>query len=96
MKIQILALIILASGSAIAKPTDQDKGTPPSAAEFIERLDKDGDGLVSMEEFDGPEEHFTKSDKNEDGYLSEDEAPSGPPPRDDEDGSGPPPRGDRR
>jgi hypothetical protein len=81
MKIQILALLILATGTAMAKPSGgQEKRTPPTAADFIQKLDKDGDGLVSMEEFDGPDEHFTESDKNEDGYLSEDEVPSGPPP----------------
>lgn len=92
MKIQLLALLVLAAGTtAMAKPQGgAEKGKPPTAAEFIQRLDKDGDGLVSLQEFDGPDEHFTQCDKNEDGYLSEDEAPSGPPPR--EEGSGPPPR----
>jgi len=67
----------------------ENKGPPPSdknqkqptAADFIARLDKDGDGKVSKAEFDGPAEHFTASDKNKDGYISVDEVPSGPPPR---------------
>ncbi len=50
-----------------------------SGAAFVQRLDKDGDGKVSAAEFDGPDEHFAQCDQNKDGYLTEDEAPSGPP-----------------
>ncbi len=46
---------------------------------FVEHLDKDDDGRVSAQEFDGPAEHFTEMDKNGDGYVSGDEAPKGPP-----------------
>ena len=46
---------------------------------FVERLDTDGDGKVSESEFDGPKNHFRTLDRNKDGYLSEDEAPKGPP-----------------
>lgn len=46
---------------------------------FVEHLDKDNDGKVSRSEFDGPKNHFDMLDKNRDGYLSEDEAPKGPP-----------------
>ena len=72
------ALALAWGGTVIAQ---QERGKePPSAAEFIKRLDKDGDGKVSKEEFDGPAEHFEKLDKNDDGYITEDEAPTGPPP----------------
>jgi hypothetical protein len=47
---------------------------------FVQRLDADGDGKVSREEFDGPESHFPVLDKDHDGYLTEPEAPP-PPPR---------------
>lgn len=82
-----LALITLSACTALAQPggqgggKGQGKGKPPTAEEFIEKLDKDGDGQVSQEEFDGPDEHFTQSDTNSDGYISTDEVPSGPPPR---------------
>jgi hypothetical protein len=46
---------------------------------FVEHLDRNNDGKVSRSEFDGPEDHFDLLDKNHDGYLSEDEAPTGPP-----------------
>ena len=55
-------------------------------ASFLDRLDRDGDGLVSRDEFDGPLEHFEHFDRNGDGAISADEAPTGPPP-----GQGPPP-----
>lgn len=53
----------------------------PSGADFVRRLDKNGDGKVSRSEFDGPAQHFDQLDRNHDGYLSEDEAPQGPPPQ---------------
>lgn len=52
------------------------QGGKPS---FVSRLDKDGDGKVSKQEFDGPANHFSQLDKNGDGYLSDDETPQGPP-----------------
>ena len=48
---------------------------------FVARLDRDGDGRVSRAEFDGPPGQFDVLDRNRDGYLSGDEAPSGPPGR---------------
>lgn len=59
---------------------------------FIGRLDKDGDKKVSRQEFDGPPEGFEMFDKNRDGFISADEAPSGPPPGGPGGGGGPPPR----
>jgi len=47
---------------------------------FVRHLDRDGDGKVSRAEFEGPAEHFSRFDKNRDGYLTEDEAPPFPPP----------------
>lgn len=49
---------------------------------FIKRLDRNGDGKVSRMEFDSPRHRFDYHDKNNDGYLTDDEAPKGPPPRD--------------
>jgi len=82
--VAVMALMLAWTGSALAEdrdepPAQDDARKPPSAAEFIERLDKDKDGKVSKDEFDGPAEHFADLDKNEDGYISEDEAPTGPP-----------------
>lgn len=54
---------------------------PPSGADWVRRLDRDGDGRVSRREFDGPAIHFDQFDRNHDGYISSDEAPTGPPPR---------------
>lgn len=68
-----------------ARPVD-GAGTPagssPSTAtrgRFIQRLDTDRDGKVSLSEFDGPPNHFRIFDRNNDGFLSADEAPKRPP-----------------
>ena len=50
----------------------------PQRGGFVDRLDHDGDGRVSREEFDGPANQFDILDRNRDGYLIESEAP--PPP----------------
>jgi hypothetical protein len=50
-------------------------------ARFIKRLDRDGDKRVSPPEFDGSAEAFSHLDRNGDGNISEDEAPTGLPPR---------------
>jgi len=53
---------------------------------FVRRLDRNGDGKVSRQEFDGPARAFDHLDADKDGYLIETEAPRrrnqpGPPPR---------------
>ena len=47
---------------------------------FVSRLDRDGDGKVSRNEFDGPPDAFDRLDANQDGYLNDSEEPLGPPP----------------
>lgn len=42
---------------------------------MMNRLDKDGDGSISMDEFPGPEDHFTRLDQNSDGTIDESETP---------------------
>ena len=54
--------------------------SPSGRRGFVKRLDRDNDGKISRSEFDGPKGRFGFLDKNGDGYLSEDEAPKGPPP----------------
>lgn len=81
MKTRLMIILLIAAGAVMAQSESDGQRKPPTAAEFIQKLDKDGDGKVSKAEFDGPAEHFTQCDKNSDGYISEDEAPKGPPPR---------------
>lgn len=57
-----------------------DAGKAPKSR-FINRLDLNKDGKVSKEEFDGPKQRFGHMDKNGDGFISEEEAPTGPPKR---------------
>ncbi|MCP3851968.1 MAG: DUF1566 domain-containing protein [Gammaproteobacteria bacterium] len=46
---------------------------------FVTREDKNGDGKVSRSEFGGPSQHFNHFDRNNDGYITADEAPKGRP-----------------
>ncbi len=48
-------------------------GPPPSF------FDTNNDGLVSQDEFPGPDEHFGALDQNGDGYIDQEEALKGPP-----------------
>ena len=64
-----LTQLVVASTSGAAEPT----------GDFFDDFDADGDGVVSSEEFDGPEDHFSNLDANADGYISADEGPTGPP-----------------
>lgn len=72
---------------ASQRPSEETRQTPPSggggagAEAFIRRLDRDHDGKVSRAEFDGPSEHFNDFDRNRDGHISAEEAPTGPPPQ---------------
>lgn len=52
------------------------EGAPPR----FQQVDIDQDGKVSMSEFRGPDHHFKEFDKNNDGFLTEEEFPKGPPP----------------
>jgi hypothetical protein len=56
------------------------ESSPREPPGFVRRLDRNGDGRVSRSEFDGPAGHFDHLDRDRDGYLSEQEAPRGPPP----------------
>jgi hypothetical protein len=53
-------------------------GRVPSGKDFVRHLDRNGDGKVSRQEFDGPPDQFDRLDKNRDGFLEENEAPIRP------------------
>ncbi len=69
-------LFIVSIGSA-----QQDKRPGPGHGNPMEHLDKNGDQLISMEEFPGPDHHFKRFDADNDGYLDESELPKAPPKR---------------
>lgn len=58
-------------------PAGRERGPPKG--DFIQHFDKDGDGKVSKQEFTGPDAHFSRLDKNGDGYVDASEKPTGPP-----------------
>jgi len=72
------------SGQQAALPADgtvagdSSQGRPSLRGGFIQYLDKDNDGLISKDEFPGPDEFFSNIDKDGDGYLSESEMPQRP------------------
>lgn len=80
MKTQVILLMLAAAGTALAQQEREERPQPPTAADFIVRLDTDSDGLIAANEFNGPEERFVRLDVNGDGFISEEEAPAGPPP----------------
>ncbi|MBF0187380.1 MAG: DUF1566 domain-containing protein [Magnetococcales bacterium] len=53
-------------------------GSGDFSSHFIKRLDRDGDGKVSRQEFDGPPDRFDVHDTDKDGYLSNRETPRPP------------------
>ncbi|MFZ5831061.1 MAG: DUF1566 domain-containing protein [Planctomycetota bacterium] len=66
---------------------ERPRGGPPDRPRasmelggFVERLDRNADGKVSREEFDGPRDRFGDFDRNRDGYVTEDEARAVAPP----------------
>ena len=61
-----------------------------SIGDFFQDFDSDGDGVVTQEEFTGPEGHFDNLDTDGDGSINADEGPTGAP----EEPSGDGPRGD--
>jgi len=79
MKTQVAILTLLIAGTAMAQNDAGTRPQPPQGGDFIKQFDKDGDGKVSQAEFNGPAGPFAHMDKNNDGFISEDEAPKGPP-----------------
>jgi hypothetical protein len=79
---RLFAALLLIAGVAMAQSDSNQRRRPPTGKEWVEHLDKDGDGKVSKSEFKGPADlKFSTLDKNGDNYITEDEAPTGPPPR---------------
>jgi Ca2+-binding EF-hand superfamily protein len=78
-----LFALIVACGLAVpALAADDKPKEKPSPEETFKRLDKNGDGKLSLEEFKGKrqgekatkaEETFKKKDKDSDGFLTLDE-----------------------
>jgi len=79
--IELIIISLLLFGCANASSTEKSTEDRKSGSAFIAKLDKDSDNKVSESEFPGPSEHFQEFDKNDDGYIDEDEAPTKRPSR---------------
>jgi hypothetical protein len=67
----ILAALCLAAGAYA-----QAKIGGPEGMANLKRMDSNGDGKVSQNEFDGPPNYFETFDVNKDGFLGPDECPA--------------------
>jgi hypothetical protein len=63
--------------TASSRIAPEESSAPPNR--FMEREDRDGDGSVTKNEFRGSNQHFQQLDKNSDGKIDQDEAPTRPP-----------------
>lgn len=63
-----------------------------SSGNFFDDFDSDGDGVVSQNEFTGPEGHFSNLDSDGNGSIEAEEGPTGPPDEHDGNAGGDGPR----
>lgn len=78
---RIVATVAFAVAISVIPMAGQAQDSEPDAAtaHFIEKFDRNGDGLVALDEFPGPVEHFSQLDVNGDGFIAVTEAPRQPP-----------------
>lgn len=70
----ILAAVVLSAASAAAQPPRaNDQSPPPHADKIMSRLDSNGDGVLTLDEFHEPRgawQRFDDLDSNNDGALT--------------------------
>lgn len=81
MKAQVAIITLLIAGTVMAQNEQGNRPPPRGEGGFIKHFDQDGDGQVALDEFKGPDEHFTKLDQDGDGFITPEEAPKGLPPK---------------
>jgi hypothetical protein len=66
-RIGVFTLVFIIASPVFAQ------GGPPSPEVMVQRMDADGDGKISREEFRGPPPRFDMIDANKDGFLTKEE-----------------------
>jgi Ca2+-binding EF-hand superfamily protein len=78
IKLGLFAIALLAFSFGNA----QDKKTPPTFEELIEKMDANEDGKLSEDEVEGPlKDMFSDIDTDEDGFITEEEFENAPKPK---------------
>ena len=70
----VLALAVAQAASAQEEGRGRRTRRGPGGAEALKRMDANGDGVISKDEFRGPEQMFARLDANGDGQVDEQEA----------------------
>jgi Ca2+-binding EF-hand superfamily protein len=81
VKIWFILNLLLFTAMTIATAPASEQMEKTRAPNMIERHDQDGDAKISIDEFPGPDEHFTRIDLDGDGSITEDEARQAPRPQ---------------
>ncbi len=73
MPVMVLGAAMLLAASASGQEREgRRRGGPRTRdpQEMLKRMDKDGDGKISKEEFTGPERFFERMDADKDGFVT--------------------------
>ncbi len=76
-KLVLMSAVFALTLAQMANAQDPQRGGRPPRGRgmggFLQRMDKNGDGKITQDEFRGPEALFTRLDENGDGALDEQE-----------------------
>ena len=78
----VFGLTVCMSNNTFAQSQKRQEKKPPTFSELLKQMDSDEDGQLSTKEVKGPlKEDFDTIDKNEDGFLTEEEFKKVPKPK---------------
>ena len=80
VKIRLILHVLVFIGMTMTSVFAAEERRENRPQGMIERHDRDGDSKVSRDEFPGPDEHFTRIDLDDDGFINQNEARQNPRP----------------